>query len=108
LLLLPVYATAYEDDEGQAHALFVHGQTGWIHGPRRASMRRARRVSLIVGLVALAILAIGLATVAAGLMVPPLAALGIVGVLVALVVGIGALVPMLLAWQFNRRQEADR
>jgi hypothetical protein len=41
-------------------------------------------------------------------MVPPLAALGIVGVLVALVVGIGALVPMLLAWQFNRRQEADR
>jgi hypothetical protein len=106
LLLLPVYATAYEDDEGQAHALLVHGQTGRIHGPRRASMRRARRVSLIVGLVALLILALGLAMVAAGLMVPPLAALGVVAVLVALIVGIGALVPMLLAWQFNRGQKA--
>jgi hypothetical protein len=62
---------------------------------------------MIVGLVALVILAIGLALVGAGLMVPPLAAIGIVGVLVALVVGIGALVPMLLAWQFNRRQEVD-
>ena len=106
LLLLPVYTTAYEDDEGRALALLIHGQTGRIDGPRRASMRRARRVSVIVGLVALVILAVGLAMVAAGLMVPPLAAVGIVGVLVALVVGIGALVPMLLAWQFNRRQEA--
>ncbi len=108
LLLLPAYTTAYEDDEGQAHALLIHGQTGRIDGPRRASMRRARRVSVIVGLVALVILAVGLAMVGAGLMVPPLAALGIVGVLVALVVGAGALVPMLLAWQFNRRQEARR
>ena len=107
LLLLPAYATAYEDGEGQAHALLVHGQTGRIHGPRRASMRRARRVSLVVGLVALVILALGMAMVAAGLMVPPLAALGVVAVLVALVVGIGALVPMLLAWQFNRGQEAQ-
>lgn len=106
MLLLPVYTTAYEDDEGQAHALLIHGQTGRIDGPRRASMRRARRVSMIVGLVALVILALGLAMVAAGLMVPPLAAVGVVGVLVALVVGIGALVPMLLVWQFNRQQEA--
>lgn len=106
LLLLPVYATAYRDDEGHAHALLVHGQTGRIDGPRRASMRRARRVSMIVGLVALVILALGLAMVAAGLMVPPLAAAGVAAVLVALVVGVAALAPMLLVWQFNRRQEA--
>jgi hypothetical protein len=107
LLLLPLYTTFYRDDEGQAHALLVHGQTGRIDGPRRASMRRARRVSTIVGLVALVIFAIGLAMVGAGLMVPPLAAVGAVGVLVALVVGIAALVPMLLVWQFNRRQGTE-
>lgn len=107
LLLLPLYTTFYQDDEGHAHALLVHGQTGRIDGLRRASMRRARRVSTIVGPVALVIFAIGLVMVGAGLMVPPLAAVGAVGVLIALVVGIAALVPMLLVWQFSRRQGTE-
>jgi len=106
LLLLPLYTTYYEDDEGRARALLIHGQTGRIDGARRGSMVRARRVSLIVGLVALALFVIGLGVVAAGLMVPPLAALGAIGVLVALLVGGAALVPMLRVWWFNRRQDA--
>lgn len=106
LLLLPLYATYYEDDEGRAQALLMHGQTGRIDGARRGSMRRARRLSLIVGLVALTLLVVGLGVLAAGLLVPPLAALGAGGVLVALVVGAAALVPMLRVWWFNRRQEA--
>jgi hypothetical protein len=108
LLLLPLYTTFYQDDEGHTYALLVRGQTGRIDGPRRASMGRARRVSTVVGLVALVVFAIGLALVGAGLMVPSLAAVGALGVLAALLVAGAALVPMLLVWQFNRRQGIER
>ncbi|MGD8245275.1 MAG: hypothetical protein PVI63_08800, partial [Anaerolineae bacterium] len=66
--LLPVYATYYEDDEGHAQVLLIHGRTGRVDGLRRGSMRRARRRALTVGMVALLMLAVSLVVTGAGLM----------------------------------------
>jgi hypothetical protein len=103
--LVPVYTTYYEDDEGRAQALLINGQTGQMDGPRRASMKCARRRAFTIGIVALGILAISLVVAGLGLVVPPLALVGGVGGLVALLTGAGALVPIVQASQFNRRQD---
>jgi hypothetical protein len=105
LLLAPLYATTYADDEGHARVLLVHGQTGQIDGEQRGSMKRARRRALIIGIMAAALLAVSLAVAAAGLVFPPLTVVGGIGGLVALLTGAGALVPIARVWQFNRRQE---
>jgi hypothetical protein len=105
MLLVPLYTTTYEDDEGQARVLLIHGQTGQIDGERRASTKRARRTALVIGIVALVMLGISLAVAATGLIVPPLAVVGGLGGLVALLVGAGALVPIVRVWLFNRRQD---
>jgi hypothetical protein len=104
MLLMPLYATYYEDDEGCAQALLIHSQTGRVDGARRASMRRARRRALIVGIVALLTLAVSLIVTGAGLILPPLAVAGGIGGLLALLTGAGALIPIVRVWQFNRRQ----
>jgi hypothetical protein len=108
MLLVPIYTTYYEGDEGRARVLLINGQTGQIDGPRRASMKRARRRALTIGVVALVMLVVSLAVAVAGLIVPPLAVVGGVGGLVALLTGVGALVPIVQAWQFNRRHDGRR
>jgi hypothetical protein len=105
MLLVPVYTTYYEDDEGRARVLMMHGRTGQIDGARRASMKRARRRALIIGGVALLMLVVSLVVAGAGLIMPPLAAVGGIGGLVALLTGVGALVPIVRVWQFNRQQD---
>jgi hypothetical protein len=105
LLLLPVYSTYYEDDEGRPRGLLIHGQTGRIDGQRRGSMKRAQRRALIIGAVALAMLTVSLVLAAAGLIMPPLAVVGGLGGLVALIAGAGALVPIARVWLFNRGQD---
>jgi hypothetical protein len=106
LLLLPVYASYYLDDEGAAQRVLINGQTGQVYGARRGSMRRAQRVALIVGGVALALFLISLGVGLAGLLLPPLFVVGILGVVLALLVGVGATVPLLRVWRFNRKQTA--
>jgi hypothetical protein len=106
MLLTPVYTTYYEDDEGRARVLLIHGRTGQMDGARRASMKRARRRALIIGVVALLMLLVSLAVALAGLIAPPLAVAGGLGGLVALLTGAGALVPIARVWQFNRGQDA--
>ena len=52
----------------------------------------------------LGIFVVSLVIAAAGLVAPPVAVLGGVGILIALVLGLSALVPILRVWQFNRQQ----
>lgn len=104
LLLRPVYATYYLDDEGQPQPVLLHGQTGQINGARRGSMRRAQKTALIIAIVAAVIFVLSLILGAVGLMVPPLLVVAAIGIVVALLVGLGALVPIVRVWQFNRRQ----
>lgn len=103
LLLQPVYATYYLDDEGVPQPVLIHGQSGQLSGARRASWQRAQRLTLIICLVAVALGGLSLLAAVAGFIAPPLLPLAIVGLIVAALVGVGALIPLLVVWQFNRR-----
>lgn len=102
LLLLPVYATFYLDDEGQPQPVLLHGQTGQATGVRRASMKRARKTALIIAAVATLIFVLSVILALLGMAVPPLVVMGGIGIASAMLVGLGALVPIVRVWQFNR------
>ncbi|MBN1148492.1 MAG: hypothetical protein JXA78_14635 [Anaerolineales bacterium] len=104
LFLLPLCSTFYLNDEGQPQAVLIHGQTGKISGPRRASMKQATRTAWIVLGVAILIFVLSLLLSAAALVMPALLAVGALGLLAALLVGTGAILPIATVWWFNRRQ----
>ena len=103
-LLLPIYTSYYLDDDNQAQMVLLHGQTGQLHGIKRASMKRARRVAGLVAAVAAVFLLLTLVLVGLGLTVAEeaLAWAGLVGVL-AVGVGGTAVLPLLYAWAINSR-----
>ncbi len=106
LMLLPILASAYLDDDGLPQRVLIHGQTGRIYGAKRGSMKRAQRLSLIIGAVALAVFAVGLVLALLSLLFPPLLLVGIVIVLIAIPIAAGAAVPVARVWAYNRRQSA--
>lgn len=108
LLLLPVYTTFYLDDERQPQQVLIHGQSGRIHGKRRASLQRAQTAALTTLAVAVVFFLLSLVLTALGVAIPPLLVIGGIGLVVALLVGFGALIPLIMVWQFNRSQPQDR
>jgi hypothetical protein len=104
LMLLPMYTTYYLDDQNDPKVILIHGQSGRVTGERRASMRRAQRTSLIFLIVALVIFVIGLLVAAASLVSPDLLVYGGIGILLALFIALLAVVPIGMAWSFNRSQ----
>ncbi len=105
LLLLPALTTYYLDDEKKPQPILLHGQTGKLSGVRRASMRRAQRVSLIILIVAALFFALSLCMGAFGVANPVLLPIAGVGALVALVIALGALYPVAVVWSINRKIE---
>ncbi len=103
LLLLPMYVTYYLDDDRNPQSILIHGQTGQLSGPRRASMRRAQRTALIIAGVAAIIFAVSLIIALASLFAPPLFLVAGVGIIAAIIVSLLAIAPMVIAWQFNRK-----
>jgi len=108
LMLLPLYTTYYLDAEKVAQPVFVHGQTGQISGVRRASMKRGQRLSLIILVIAVIIFLLSIILAVASVALPILLVIGIFGFAIALLTSVGAVVPIGLVWQFNRRQKAFR
>ncbi|MFM8322602.1 MAG: hypothetical protein ACKOC5_16950 [Chloroflexota bacterium] len=102
LLLLPLFTSAYLDDDGQYQVVWINGQSGQITGRRRASLQRAGAASLNLLLIAGVILVLGLLAGGAALFFPPILALAVALIAVALVAGLGAIVPVFRAWSFNR------
>jgi hypothetical protein len=101
LLLLPLYTTYYQDDQGQPQAVLVNGQSGQISGRRRASMKRAQRTALgiLIASIILFLISLGIAALAVAL--PILLALGVIGLVLALLLGLGAIYPLASVWWFN-------
>ena len=104
-LLLPVYTAFYLADDQQPQTLLIHGQSGRTTGQRRASLQRATRSALITLGAAVLIFILGLILAGASVAFPPLLVLGILGMTLALVVGLGAIVPLARVWWFNRSQQ---
>jgi hypothetical protein len=104
LLLLPVYTTYYLDDENRPQPVLLHGQSGKISALRRASLKRARRSTITLLVVATVLFVLSLAVSAASIFVPPALAFGVLGIVAALLFGLGALIPLATVWWFNRSQ----
>ena len=104
LLMLPIYTTYYLDDNQQPQSILIHGQSGQISGQRRASMKRASRVALAIVAVAFVIFVFSLILGLAGFWLRPLNYLAIVSLMTAVIVGMLAITPIIMAQQFNRNQ----
>ncbi len=108
-LLLPMYTTFYLDDEQAPQPILIHGQVGRLHGRRRASMARARRTAGILLAIAAVVLLLGLGAGAFSVVLPALLLPAGIGVFLGVLIGLGAGLPILIVWQFNRTQaEKDR
>lgn len=102
LLLRPVFTSYYMDDQNQPQPVLINGQTGQISGKRRASLKRAQRTALLVLAAAIFIFLFSVILLLGGIALPILVPVGGMGLLVALLVGLGAIVPPVQVWQFNR------
>ena len=107
LMLLPVYSAFYLDDDGNPQPVYIHGQTGYLNGSRKASLRKAQRTSLYLLLAGILLFLLGilLDTVAPGgpvskMISTYMSILGIAGV-------VASVVPLLIVWDFNRRQALE-
>lgn len=101
-LLLPVFMTYYNDDDNKRRVVFINGYTGHPSGAKRGSMLRARQRTFI-GLAITALVAI--AAVILVLIRPDLDDIAALLAIVAVFIGIGALVPVFQVWRFNDHQE---
>jgi hypothetical protein len=103
-LLLPVYTTLYAADDGAPQVIFINGQTGAISGRRLASQRKGWQLAGISAALAAGLFLLSLLCFAAAVLVPPLAALGILGIIVAFGVGLFAIIPAVWPWMWNSKQ----
>lgn len=106
LLLMPAYSTFYMDDEGKPRPVLVNGQSGKFYGSRRASLRRAQKTSLILVGLAVLVFLLSLITSFAAAVFPLLLTLGGIGIVLALLIGLAALAPLVIAWRTNRHSQA--
>lgn len=102
LLLLPTFVTGYIDDENRWVPVRINGQTGFVSGQKRASMKRAQSWALGLGLAALLAFVITVLLALASVMVPPILTVTGLLLVVTLVLSLAAPVPLIVAWQYNR------
>jgi hypothetical protein len=102
LMLLPAYMSYYLDDQHTPQPVLIHGQTGQLSGPRRASMKRAQRAAIIIVVIAAVIFTLSVLLAGASFFVPPLFIVAGLGLALAIIIGMLAIAPVIIAWQFNR------
>lgn len=103
LMLLPMFVTSYSGDDAKWIPVHVNGQSGFVSGAKRASLKTARRWSLLLGGVALAAF---LCTALLAVMfqdAPAMPASAGVFLVLAFVLSLAAPAPLIIAWQFNRQ-----
>jgi hypothetical protein len=101
-LLQPMYATYYLDDQARPQVLLVNGQSGLIHGPRRASQRKGCWLSGIGLGISAFLLLIYVLLVIAGRSMPALSSLAVITICLALGLGGLSLLAAAWPWQWNR------
>ncbi|MEM9950436.1 MAG: hypothetical protein AAF846_02455 [Chloroflexota bacterium] len=97
-LLLPVYMSYYQDDDGERRVVIINGYTGQPSGERRASMKRALRL-MTIGLSITAVVAV--IAVAIVLSNPEFDDVAALAAIIAGGIGIASLIPVAQVWRFN-------
>jgi hypothetical protein len=105
LLLLPLFTTYYLNDENLPQTVYVNGRSGAVGGERCASPKRAKRTALMVLVAAGLIFLLSLLVTLLGLFDPTWLKVGGVGLVIALIVALTAIIPPAVAYQFNRSQK---
>jgi hypothetical protein len=103
-LLLPIYTTAYQDDEGVWRPVLINGTSGRISGARRASQRLGWQWTGVAAAGAVGLFLLSLLLSAVGVLFPPLLLLGGLVLILSIVAALLAPIPAVWAWQFNRGQ----
>lgn len=101
LLLLPVYSTWYYDDDQMPQPVMLNGRTGQLSGVKRASMKRAKRVTTAIAIAAALLFILTLIL----LFVEP--SLTLMTAVLAFAAGFGAIWPIAYVSRFNRDQAGD-
>ena len=101
LLLLPVYSTYYFDDHQQPVPILLNGRTGQFSGIKRASMKKAKRATTILAILAGLLFLLTLALLFLG------SSLLLLTAVLTFFVGIGAILPIAYVSRFNRDQKQD-
>lgn len=105
-LLLPVFSTFYVDDEGGSRPLLVNGQSGKLSGVRRASLKQAQKISLLMLGGAVLVVLLSLLISVAAVVFPFLLILGGIGIVLALLIGLSALAPLIIIWRMNQKSQS--
>jgi hypothetical protein len=103
-LLLPIYTTAYQDDEGHWQPVIINGSTGQVSGVRRASQRVAWQWTGLMAAGAVGLFLLSLLFSAVGVLLPPVLVVGGLVLVLSIIAGLAAPIPAVWAWQFNRGQ----
>jgi len=101
-LLYPIYVTHYLDDDDNANMIFIHGQTGKLIGKRRASPKKAKKISVGFGIVTAVSFAISLLLFLGGIWMPTLSPIGATLLNIAFWLGTLAFVPLVAVWLIDR------
>lgn len=104
LFLLPMWSSYYLDDENKAQSILVNGQSGQMSGIRRASMKKAKKVSLSIFIAALIAFALTSVVGLISLSVPDLTILAGIGLVVSLMIALAAIYPIATVWNVNRER----
>ena len=104
LLLLPILTTYYLDDQKKPQPVLIHGQSGKLSGVRRSSMKSAQRASLNLLVGAGLVFLLSLLLWAGSLLMPMVFVAGVIGMLIAIFLAAGAVIPPIMSWWFNRSQ----
>jgi len=107
LLLLPTYTLSYVDDDGKFIAVRVNGQSGYVSGIKRASMKRAWVWAIVIGIVACAAFMLTVLLGIAGALNDAFVFPALVVLLVTFFLCLAAPAPLIIAWQFNRQNADD-
>lgn len=102
LFLLPIWTSYYLDDENKPQSIMLNGQSGQMSATRRASMKRAKRVSMYILLAAVIIFVLTVVLGLLSLMMEELSGLALIGLIASVLVGLAAIYPVGTAWSINR------
>jgi len=104
LLLQPIYATFYRDDDNKPVPIYINGQSGRISGNRRSSLKRGQRASLWILGAAILLFILSIISGIVSFFAPPVLPFAIVCFIAAALIAITSLIPVAIVWQFNRTQ----
>lgn len=104
LLLQPVFATYYRDDDDKPVPIYINGQSGQVTGIRRSSLKRAKRASIWILGAAILLFLISIISGVVVFLAPPVLLFSIICFIASALVALAALVPIAIVWQYNHTQ----